>query len=267
MLAFHMDDSADAQRKKVFVVAGLLGHFDEWFEPERHWKMRLEKSGIDYFRTSNYVSLADGGFEELVLRHGLTKARAIANNLFDDLKLIIKSSNLVISALGVLMKDYKKVLADPEGSRVLQSDPFVHAHQQIICKIASIACETKDKPCVAFLYDQTNRAAAMQGAWHVFKERNPIAAECMGTLAPLDDKKFPCIQMADIVANAVKRMFEKKIDSGIPLKRVRDRVELETMSEWANRTGWIGYWDEKYLRSMVRENLKYAVSKNLAKRR
>jgi hypothetical protein len=262
-----MDDSADQKRIKIFVVAGLLGHSEDWFETERHWKMRLAKSGIAYFRTSNFSSLSDGGFRELVLKHGGETARKIANELFEDLKLILKSSNLAVSALGVLMKDYKKVLAEPDGSRVLQSDPFVHAHQQIICKMASIALETIDQRCIAFLYDQTNKAAAMQGAWDVFKERNPLTAQCMGVLSPLDDKVFPCIQMADIIANATKRMFEKKIDSGTPLRRISDRVELEAMSEWANRLGWIGFWDETYLRIMVKANLKHAAVAGLTKRK
>lgn len=267
MLAFHMDDSADSQRRKVFVVAGLLGHYEEWFEAERHWQMRLDKSEIDYFRSSNYVRLAGGGFEKLVRKLGPKKARVIADDLFDDLKLILKASGLVVGALGVLMQDYKRVLGEPNGSKVLQADPFVHAHQQVICKIASIACESRDQPYIAFSYDQTNKAAALQGAWDVFKERNPMAAECMGTLAPLDDRKFPCIQMADMIANATKRMFEKKIDSGTPLKRIRDQVELEAMSEWAERIGWIGYWDEKYLRLMVRENLKHASPVDPVKKR
>lgn len=262
-----MDDSADQKRTKIFVVAGLLGHSEDWFETERHWQIRLEKSGIEYFRTSNFSRLSDGGFRELVRKHGRETARKIANELFEDLKLILKSSKLAVSALGVLMKDYKKVLAERNGSRVLQSDPFVHAHQQIICKMASIALETKDQPCIAFLYDQTNKAAAMQGAWDVFKERNPLAAQCMGALSPLDDKAFPCIQMADIIANATKRMFEKKIDGGTPLKRISDRVELEAMSEWANRLGWIGYWDETCLRLMVKANLKHAAPAGLTKRK
>ena len=31
------------------------------------------------------------------------------------------------------------------------------------------------------------------------------------------------------------------------------------MEEWAKKIGWIGFWDEKYLRLLVRENLKYAL--------
>jgi hypothetical protein len=226
VLAFHMDNSADKRRQKVFVVAGLLGHSDDWFETERHWQMRMERDDIEYFRTNNYERL-DGPFQSLVDKHGVSKARQIADEIFFDLKLILKSSNLVVSALAVLMKDYKVVLAEPKGSRVLQRDPFIHAHQQIICKIASIAYETKDRPCIAFLYDQTNKAAAMQGAWKVFKERNMKTSECMGTLAPLDDKVYPCIQMADIIANATKRMFQNKIERGEPIRHIRDRVELE----------------------------------------
>lgn len=250
-----MDDSADKHRQKVFVVAGFLGHSEDWFEAERHWEARIKRDGIDYFRMSDFVKL-DGAFEKLKAR-GQMKARQIANELFEDLKLILKSSDLKVCALGVLMRDYKKVLSSRNGARVLQKDPYVHAHQQLIHKVATFSLEDRSQPVIAFLYDQTNKAGAIQNSWPTFKERNPIAAECMGTLAPLDDKAYSCIQMADMIANATKRMFESRIDRGLPLRNL-GTADLEEMQEWSRHIGWIGYWEEGYLRAMVKGNVKFA---------
>lgn len=257
VIAFKMDDSADQKRKKVFVVAGFVGTSVDWFEVTRHWERYLEQAGIDYFRTNECITLK-GEFLKVVERCGPKKAREAANELLKSLKLVVKASNLRAYCLGVLMQDYLKVLSEPEGSNVLMPDPYLHAHQQLIHAVASAAAESPRQPLVAFSYDQSNKAAALQNSWAIFKERNPIAAECMGTLSPLDDKLFSSIQVADLIANSAKKAFEKKIDSGQPLRRAGSAVELEELSEWFKHVDWVGYWNEEYLRDMVKGNLKYS---------
>lgn len=259
MIAFKMDDSADQKRKKVFVVAGFVGTSVDWFEVTRHWERYLERVSIDYFRTNECITL-NGEFLKIVKRHGRKRARDIANELLESLKLVVKASNLRAFCLGVLMRDYLTVLSEPEGSRVLMADPYLHAHQQLIHMVATAAAETPQQPLVAFGYDQSNKAAALQNSWVTFKERNPIAAECMGTLSPLDDKLFPSIQVADLVANSAKKAFERKIDGGQPLRRAHSPVELEELGEWSKHIDWVGYWNEEYLRGVVKGNLKYSRS-------
>ena len=83
-----MDDSADAQRKTVFSVAGFIAEPDQWFEAQRHWESRLKKEGLDYFRTYECINLEGEFRKKLVDRHGLTTARVIANAVLYDLKQI-----------------------------------------------------------------------------------------------------------------------------------------------------------------------------------
>jgi len=51
MLACYIDDSADAQQKTVYSVAGFVADSTVWFDVERYWSMRLKSEGLDYFRT------------------------------------------------------------------------------------------------------------------------------------------------------------------------------------------------------------------------
>src|ERR1039458_7706210 len=118
VLGFYMDDSADAKRKTVFSVAGFIAEGKDWFDVERHWNARLEREGLDYFRTYDCINLEGEFQKKLVDRHGLTTARVIADAVLCDLKQIVATSNIYAYSLGVLMDDYHLVAAEPDGQIV-----------------------------------------------------------------------------------------------------------------------------------------------------
>jgi hypothetical protein len=75
-----MDESTDQKQQQVFVVAGFPGETRVWHEVERHWIMRLERDGLDYFRASEFNSMP-GAFRKLVIEFGDIKAKEVANEL------------------------------------------------------------------------------------------------------------------------------------------------------------------------------------------
>ena len=263
MFSISLDDSHDGQKKKIFVVGGFLGDSADWFEVERHWEKRVKDEELAYFRATECFSLR-GEFQRLVTKYGAVQARKKSEVLLEDLKLIIKASNLRAFCLGISIEDYIAVRDEPDGHLVLQDDPYMHAHEVLIYDVARVVCASPYRSPVAFSYDEHNKAAALQGGWASYKERHPLAAECMATLMPLDDKKVPALQAADLIAHTTKRYFEFRIDNNLPMQRAGSEVELAELKEWARQICRVWFWDKEHLREIVRDSVE-SVQKRLSR--
>lgn len=251
MFGCYMDDSADEQRKTVFSVGGFVAESEEWFEVERHWNRRLEREGLDYFRTYDCINLEGEFRKKLVDRHGLTTARVIADAVLCDLKQIVATSNLFAYCLGVWMDDYRMVADEPDGRIVLNKDPYVFAHHQLIGLVLKECIDFPRREVIAFLYDEHSKAALLQSSWTNFKECNPTLAEYAGTLAPMDDRKTIAIQVADLLANTTTKVFLELPNS--------PEVAEARLKGWLKRNIMlVAYADAKYLREVVAENIERA---------
>jgi hypothetical protein len=251
VLAFYMDDSADKRREKIFVVGGFLGQSDVWFEAERHWKARVNLDGLDYFRTTEAISLT-GEFEKLRMKYGLDKGRDMRDELVSDLWRIVKSVNLLGFCFLGPMPAFNEVLDEPYSEYVFERDPYVQAHLTMIHHVAAWVCENVTPPePVAFVFDQTNKAASIQSRWTEHKSNFPLESPCMGTLAPLDDRQSPAVQMGDLIANTAKRAFEDKMHD--------PNSALETLKKSCGQNlTWVGGWNEEYLRELREVSLDVA---------
>jgi hypothetical protein len=247
VLGFYMDDSADTGREKVFSVAGFVGESSDWFDVERHWSRVLEREGIDYFRTYDCVNLEGEFRRKLVDKHGLTVARVIADAMLAELKQIIATSNIFGYSLAVLMDDYRQVLSEPDGPLVLDPDPYLGSHYQLIGFVLKDLQVFPGVEVCAFLYDEHSKAHLLQQGWQYFKQANPNYAKHAGTLAPLDDKQHIPIQVADLLAHTTTRLYDRR-----PVDLVAAYDKLRT---------WLGvnltfaaYCNAKYLRELVAAN-------------
>ena len=248
MLACYIDDSADAQQKTVYSVAGFVADSTVWFDVERYWSMRLKSEGLDYFRTWECVNL-EGEFQrKLVDRHGLTTARVIADAVLCDLKELVAASNLYAFCMGVLMNDYRQVVGEPDGGIVLNKDPYVFGHQMFMGIILSEMDKFPGREIIAFHYDEHSKANLLQNSWDGYKECNPNWAKSAGILEPLDDKRCVPIQVADLLAHTTTRMF------------LHWRNDPEAAV--ANLKGWLGsnlirvpYTNAEFLRDIVAGNV------------
>lgn len=248
VLGFYIDDSADAQRKTVFSVAGFIGKPDEWFEVQRAWGKVLDREGLDYFRTYECINLEGEFRKKLVDRYGLTTARVIANAVLNDLKKIVAKSPIYAYCLGVLMPDYRQVSSEPDGAIVLNKDPYIYAHHELIGGILDEVHKFPGREYVAFLYDEHSKAQLLQDSWTSFKNNNPNWATSAGTLAPLDDKIHIPIQVADLLAHTTTRVFEQFQDDPEAAKaKLKDWLKDNLMQ--------IAYANADYLRLMVSHNV------------
>jgi len=257
VLAFYMDDSADRKQERIYVVAGFLGRTDVWFEAERHWEKRVKSTGLDYFRTNECLTLT-GEFAKLVKVHGAQQAREHADELVADLWSIIKSADLGGFCFLGPMPAYKSVQSEPYGEYVFERDPYVQAHQHLIYQVARHVCDHAKKPePVAFVFDEHSKAKRLMDRWEELKTNSPIARPCMGTLAPLDDRMSPAIQMGDLIANTAKRTFEDSMHDPMPavekLQRKCGRYLL-----------WIAAWTGEYLRELKEASIDAATTPSLA---
>jgi hypothetical protein len=239
-----MDDSADKKQEKVFVVAGFLGRSEVVFEAERYWENRLRADGIAYFR-SNECHTLTGEFEKLVDQYGKEDARKKADALLDDLWPIIRSANLYGFCFLGSMPAYKSVQQEPYSEYVFERDPYVQVHEHLIYNVARWVCNNQKPPePVAFVFDEHNKAARLEGRWSEVKVNSPAAAPCMGTLAPLDDRISPAIQMGDLLANTTQHVFKDRVTTD-PRAAFKD-LEMAC----GKNLKWIAAWDENYLREL-----------------
>jgi hypothetical protein len=245
-----MDDSADHGRKTVFSVGGFVGESGDWFEFNRHWDRALKRVGVDHFRAYDCINLEGEFRRKLVDIHGLTTARVIADALMPELKQIIATSNIYAYSLAVLMEDYRKVLAEPDGAIVLNPDPFISSHYQFIGLVLADFVEAPRFEVCAFLYDETSKAKLMQSGWDGYKEANPNWARHAATLGPMDDKTNSSIQAADLLAYTTTKVYES-----VPISEARTRAQ-NLLKAWLPRQLIrVVYCDAGYLRSLVAANI------------
>jgi hypothetical protein len=248
MLACCIDDSADANRKIVYSVAGFVADSAKLFDVERYWNMRLEREGLDYFRTYECVNL-EGEFQrKLVDRHGLTTARVIADAVLHDLQQLVATSDLYAYCFGVLMDDYRQVSNEPDGRIVLNSDPYIFAHQMFIGLVLDEVHTFPRREIVAFQYDEHSKASLLKNSWEGYKECNPNWGKSAGILEPADDKKSVPIQIADLLAHTTTRMFLQWQDE--------PEAAIAKMKEWLKGNLMrIPYANAEFLRLLVAGNV------------
>lgn len=243
MLAFSMDESTDRKQEKLYVVAGFLGRPGEIWEAERHWSKRVRKEGIEYFRTNEYNTLT-GEFAKLVCQSGREAARTRADELLEELWLIVKSVNIAGFCFLGPIPAYETVRAEPYSEYIYEKDPYIQVHQHLIYSVAYHVCENfKALGPVAFAFDEHCKSASLLSRWEDQKARSPIASQCMGTLAPLDDRKSPAIQMADLLANTAKRVFENQMHNPKAGVEALNRICGQSLE-------WLAAWNEDYLREL-----------------
>jgi len=243
VLACHMDESSDAMQEKIFVVAGYLARTEIWYEVERQWAARLRCDGIEYFRTSDCFNFR-GPFAKILRDNPQTKAREIRDGIVEDLRLIVRSFDLAALCFVGVMPDYRAVLSEPYSEYVFQNDPYLHAYEALLYNVSALVCDGVSEP-VAFVVDDHSKALQLLARWPEIKRNSPKASPCMGTLAPLDDRMTPALQMADLLSNSTKRALENcypdKWDEGIKqLERLVGKNNLQ----------WVAGWNQNYLRAL-----------------
>lgn len=139
LLGYYMDDSRDAEQRKMICVAGLFQHGVNWFEVERKWEMALRKANIKYFRAVECENLR-GEFEQFRDRTRWPKplGKQESIRIRDELIDIAKSGHLVGAAVTVLVKDFEEIWSKygPTFGKQMMECPATYGYHILMTQTA-----------------------------------------------------------------------------------------------------------------------------------
>lgn len=261
LLRTYIDDSADETRERAIVAGAYVGFYRQWNALQKQWRKRLKQDGLKYFRTSEYYSWR-GEFARF--RNPTTypkpNGQMASKALFNDLEEIIHQSQLMGIAVCVDMKDYSDVRANEPNGHIFPEDAFEVAIQALVKLCAEIVRDdwNVNPRQVAFVCDDSSSSARIVKVYTGFKASNPSLAEFMGALVHQDDKRFPQLQSADMMAHLAKGRFIDWLDD--PKKATF--TDNEALKERLNRLNvhQIAVWDRNYMMAVLRHELELRAS-------
>lgn len=209
LLRTYIDDSFDQFRERVAVAGAFLGSFQQWKALVPKWRRRLKQDGLKYFRSTEYLSLS-GQFEKFhdPIKFPKPTGRDRARKIRDDLDAIIHECHIVGFALCVPLRVYTHLRNETEfGEQLMPADPFDYAIQELLIMVAQDVKKHRKGDTVAFFCDEGPSSARIAEIYGQLKPLNPDSAQVMGALTHLDDKQYPQLQTADLMASIAKERF------------------------------------------------------------
>jgi hypothetical protein len=214
IIALYADDSTaqhpekSGQKATILTAGGFIGWPETFVEAERHWVARLEKDKVRYFRASECEMLM-GEFDPVPRMMNLTSGRAMADSMRRDLsEIIVKAKGLAGFAVSMVLEDFRDVLkTDPRAISYFGSDPSMVIYMTLIK--SAIAMAEKDMAevigsCpIAFTFDTHAKYKEAEAALENIR-KVPEYANRVGYIGHGDDKLFPPLQMADLMAHEAR---------------------------------------------------------------
>ena len=219
-----IDDSADRDRKKVVISACLIGDCEQWRSLVRPWKAKLAENQLAYFKSSECIALSEQ-FRRFrsELNYPKPKGREAADKIRDALDQIIKNSEVVGIGVIVPVAAFEKVRAEAQYAAILSADPYEWAVQILWDQCTKAMEELRKNNLVTFAHDDGDNYDRLRRLFRDYKAKNPISAKRMADFVPLDDKKHPTIQAADVAASSTQRLAIQYVDdpSSATLQRLQ----------------------------------------------
>ncbi len=226
----YLEESADATQSNAFVAAGFFCVDPQWKSLRRAWRRVLRPHGIPYYRTADWRSL-EGSFKPLREKWGNERARAIADKVRSRLIDVLNGGDLLIGfGFGVNMHDFWEIDRTPDAKACRQwmrecHDYHAYGFRNVFGKIIHTVMQLGDGDnYVFFEVDDSSRFPKVKRAYDRFKRKYPELGERMLSLVPMDDKKIPELQMADLLADVGREMTTRHIVT-------RERAEPSCIKE------------------------------------
>jgi len=253
-----LDDSADGKQEKYILAAGLIGRQKQWNDFGGKWKRALkEPPAIRWFHSKEWRSLT-GEFHQFRDNAKWPKPTGgqAADAKREKLKQVIADFKLVGIGIGIVIPDYNLVRdCDPRAAEFFCSDPYAFVLQSLVFECAKgIRIVSKeegigeDGHCIGYVSDDSNKSPIYSAVYSDFKAKNPGIANIMRGLAHLDDKKWPGLQAADLLAHSSNQVFKKQL--AIPED---DRLMLDSLPELQGVFWKISHIDKYYLCSVLED--------------
>lgn len=244
-----LDDSKDKHQQRLMVSAGFIGTENEWSSLSSAWRRVLKSHGMDYFKSSEYYSLT-GQFERFRSdAYPKPTGRKAAEAIRTELQEVFKSHRGIIAmGTSIPLEAYYGVLQRAEAQGTLPADPYQAALVSVMYETAKLVKSTRGHHVVAFMYDDDDPSsfAELYSAYKKFRAVNPKIFKTIVGFSPWDDKNWPPLQAADMIANYTLQLGLKGLDScdmRADPKEMRQNIKM------------LGYWSERYILSVLKRNL------------
>src|SRR5579863_1078624 len=217
LLRVYVDDSSDEKQEKVVVAGAFVGTAKQWSGLKLQWQRRLKKDGLRYFRSTEYYSLR-GEFARYrdPVKYPKPEGGDAATALRNDLDGIIKKSGVMGMAVAIPMKVYNHVRETEFGAKeIFSSDAFESALQSLINQCAKTSQEEFRGIPLAFVCDDGPSSARIAKTYSEFKALNTHVSQYLGALVHQDDKHFPQLQAADLMAHLAKETYLRQLENPI----------------------------------------------------
>jgi len=253
MVSAYLDESSDKRKQIVLSVGGIVAPDPFLQQIEGLWMDRLNRDNVLYFRYSDCKGL-HGSFFHFRKKFG-DGAQQRANDVLADLESILLSVPWVGFGLGVIIKEYKGVLTEfPELSTIYMDDPIEAAYGQMMYEIARAVRKNAPGHEVSYIADKSSDYLKVAGAFLATKVNHPVIARTMTTVAPLDDKQTPPLQMADLIVGKIRESFAAW------LLNPKRTLNEEWSDEWNSHIANVGIWNRAHMLRSARVTIARARS-------
>ncbi len=213
----YIDDSADGNREKAIAAGAFIGKFGQWNDLRHKWNKRLKQDGLSYFRSTEYYGLRGefSKFRDPVVYPKPLGSEA-ARSLREDLDQIIRQVKVVGVAVCIPLSLYDDIRdSEPNAAEIFDPDAFVTALEALMIETAKVFLSEGfgQRTRLAFFCDESTSSPKIAKDYVELKQINPIAAPVMDSLTFLDDKKYPQIQAADLMAHLAREHYQKWLEN------------------------------------------------------
>jgi hypothetical protein len=242
----YLDDSKDRGAQRIMVSAGFYAGQADWESFRIDWKKVLKKHKLEYFKSSECHSVSGEFFhfrkgpESYPKQEEKDRAREVRAELQSVL-----SRHRAIRGIGVAvqLEDYRRMAALPEAAGILPEEPYKAALSSVMLETVNHMRKMRGHNVVAFVHDEEDDFDALRGCYRAFRDMNKNTAKFIGGFQPLNDKKTPALQAADLVANHATFLMGKKLDSKDAVIEMRENLSR------------LGYWNQAYIAAVLKNGL------------
>jgi len=248
LLSSYLDESADKEKKKVLCVGGILIHEENLRRIQDEWITVLRDAEISYFHYTECKGLHG---EFLPYRNKYkSNAHSEAEKVMRRMEGILLSGSWIGFSAAVLVSEYIGVLRDLAASKhIFREDPTESTYGQLMWEIARQVRKNAKGFQVAYFIDSSADFSKIYETFRGTKINHPVIGKTMVSIAPLDDKTVPALQMADLLIGTIRDAFVDWLQSGRPERSILD-------AKWNQHVEPTWIWDKAHMLRLIRTTIR-----------
>jgi hypothetical protein len=240
MFNAYFDESWDQCQKKIMVIGGVLGLYEQWAKIEWRWKELLEKYEIAYYRASE-AEFARGQFDKEPYRTvGINTTPAqfkLLEAVKEDFFRILITGTVSGLAIGTPIDLFYQVADTPVRLDKFGGTPYyICGHTVMLEMLKQEKYTLKAKDLVTFTFDRQEEFDKEMTKVHAHMQTKGCEFHSqVGSMRFEDKKKVIPLQIADTLVYESRKYLERlRADpTAIPrpeLKRLMDEGKIFEIS-------------------------------------